>query len=81
MAQRLYGVVSLFLLLLGVSTGEAQVRQITGRITNAQTEQGLPEATIAVIGTQIVAQAGNDGQFVLNAPERPTSDVVRAIGF
>src|SRR5512144_2807404 len=81
MAQRVYGVVSLFLLLLGVRSGEAQVRQITGRITNAQTEQGLPEATIAVIGTQIVAQAGNDGQFVLNAPERHTTLVVRAIRY
>jgi TonB-linked SusC/RagA family outer membrane protein len=81
MAQRVYGVVSLFLLLLGVRTGEAQLRQITGRITNVQTEQGLPEATIAVLGTQIVAQAGNDGRFTLNAPGGPTTLVVRAIGY
>jgi hypothetical protein len=81
MAQRVYGVVSLFLLLLGVRTGQAQLRQITGRITNAQTEQGLPEATIAVLGTQIVAQAGNDGQFTLNAPGGSTTLVVRAIGY
>ena len=71
MAHRVLGVVSLFLLLLGVGAGEAQVRQISGRITNAQTEQGVPEATIAVVGTQIVAQAGNDGRFTLNAPDRP----------
>ncbi len=81
MAHRVFGVVSLFLLLLGVGAGEAQVRQITGRITNAQTDQGVPEATIAVLGTQIVAQAGNDGRFTLNAPDRPTTLVIRSIGF
>ena len=58
------------LLLLGVQHAAAQVRQISGRITNAQTEQGVPEATIAVAGTQIVAQAGNDGRFVMNLPGR-----------
>ena len=70
MAQRMCGVVvSLLLLVLGAQAGQAQVRQITGRITNAQTEQGVSEATIAVLGTQIVAQAGNDGRFTLNAPD------------
>ena len=57
------------------------MRQITGRITNAQTEQGVPEATVAVLGTQIVAQASTDGQFTLNAPEGPANLMVRAIGF
>jgi TonB-linked SusC/RagA family outer membrane protein len=80
MAQRLFGVISL-LLLLGAPAAGAQVRQITGRVTNAQTEVGLPEATIAVIGTQIVAQAGNDGRFVLNAPDGPATLVVRSIGY
>ena len=69
MAQRMVGVVvSLLLLGLGVQAGHAQVRQITGRVTNAQTEQGVSEATIAVLGTQIVAQADNDGRYTLNAP-------------
>jgi TonB-linked SusC/RagA family outer membrane protein len=81
MTQRVYGVVSLLLLLLGVQAGDAQVRQITGHITNAQTEQGVSEATIAVLGTQIVAQAGSDGRFTLNAPDRPATLVVRAIGY
>ncbi|MEO7477267.1 MAG: carboxypeptidase-like regulatory domain-containing protein, partial [Gemmatimonadales bacterium] len=80
MAQRMCGLAIAFLLLVA-SRGEAQVRQINGRITNSQTEQGLPDATIAVLGTQIVAQAGNDGRFVLNAPDGPVTLVVRAIGF
>jgi TonB-linked SusC/RagA family outer membrane protein len=82
MAQRVCGVVvSLFLLVLGVQTGYAQVRQITGRITNAQTEQGVTEATVAVLGTQIVAQADNEGRFVLNAPDGAANLMVRAIGY
>jgi len=81
MAQRMVGVVVSLLLLLAVRSGEAQVRQINGRITNSQTEQGLPDATVAVLGTQIVAQAGTDGRFVLNAPEGATNLMVRAIGY
>ena len=62
-------------------SGQSQVRQISGRVTNAQTEQGLSEATIAVVGTQIVAQAGNDGRFTLNAPEGDANLMVRGIGY
>jgi TonB-dependent starch-binding outer membrane protein SusC len=80
MTQRLCGVV-VFLLLLTAGTAESQVRQISGRVTNAQTEQGLSEATIAVLGTEIVAQAGNDGRFVLNAPDGAVTLVVRSIGY
>src|SRR6476659_361747 len=82
MAQRLCAAaVSLLLLVLGAQAGHAQVRQISGRITNAQTEQGVPEATVAVLGTQIVAQASSDGRFTLNAPEGPANLMVRGIGF
>ena len=60
----------------------AQVRQITGRVTNPQTGQGVPEATVAVTGTQIVAQTGNDGRYSLNAPGPASSTlVVRGIGY
>jgi TonB-linked SusC/RagA family outer membrane protein len=80
MAQRAFGIVlSLCLLIVGVVS--AQVRQVTGRVTNAQTEQGLADVTIAVLGTQIVAQADNDGRFTLNAPEGNVSLMVRGIGY
>ena len=81
MARRLCGAVVSLLLLSGAQGLEAQVRQISGRITNAQTEQGLADATVAVAGTQILAQAGNDGQFTLNAPDRDVTLTVRGIGF
>jgi TonB-linked SusC/RagA family outer membrane protein len=82
MKQRMCVVtVSLLLLALGVEAGHAQVRQISGRITNVQTDQPVAEATVAVLGTQIVAQASSDGRFILNAPDGAANLVVRGIGF
>jgi TonB-linked SusC/RagA family outer membrane protein len=82
MAHRSYGIVIMLLVLLvGAQVGEAQVRQISGRVTNSQTEQGLPEATVAVLGSRVIAQTGNDGTFTLNAPDGPVNLSVRAIGF
>jgi hypothetical protein len=63
------------------SQAAAQVRQVAGRVTNAQTGEGVPEATVAVTGTRIVAQTGQDGRFSLNAPAGPLALVVRGIGF
>jgi TonB-linked SusC/RagA family outer membrane protein len=63
------------------SSATAQVRQVTGTVTNSQTGEGLAEATIAVQGTRIVAQTGPDGRFSLNAPDGPLTLVTRAIGF
>ena len=82
MAQRLYGaVVPLLLLVLWGQVGQAQVRQISGRITNSQTGTSVSDATVAVLGTQILAQADNDGRFTLNAPDGVTNLMIRAIGF
>jgi hypothetical protein len=54
---------------LSVQVAGAQVRQVSGRVTNAETGQGLSEATVSVSGTRIVAQTGNEGNYVLNAPD------------
>jgi len=68
------------LCLLSVQMASAQVRQVTGRVTDSQTGQGLAEATVAVGGTGIVAQTGNEGNFVVNAPDGDLNLTVRAIG-
>ncbi len=80
MPQRWWGIL---VALAAAVTPEAsaQVRQVSGRVTNAQTGEGVPEATIAVTGTRIVAQTGQDGRFALNAPAGTVSLVVRGIGF
>ena len=80
MALRVCGTF-LSLFLLGVQIVAAQVRQVTGRVTNVATGQGLADATISVSGTSIVGQTGNDGNFVLNAPDGDLDLVVRGIGY
>jgi TonB-linked SusC/RagA family outer membrane protein len=82
MAKREFGVfLTIAVGLLGVPNLSAQVRQITGQVTNTQTSAGVAEATIAVSGTRIVTQTGTDGRYSLNAPEGDAILVVRAIGY
>ncbi|MEA2723909.1 MAG: TonB-dependent starch-binding outer membrane protein SusC, partial [Gemmatimonadales bacterium] len=78
MALRVFGT---FLLLFLPVQLVAQVRQVTGRVTNVATGQGLAEATISVNGTRIVGQTGPDGNFVLNAPDGDLGLTVRGIGY
>jgi TonB-linked SusC/RagA family outer membrane protein len=80
MALRACGTALLFSL-LSAQFAAGQVRQISGRVTNTQTQEGVPEATVAVIGTEIVAQTNNEGIYQVNAPDGDVSLVVRAIGF
>jgi TonB-dependent starch-binding outer membrane protein SusC len=80
MTLRVWGI-AFSLCLLWVQLASAQVREITGRVTNASTQEGLPEATVAVIGTGIVAATNNQGNYTLNAPAGDVTLVVRAIGF
>ncbi len=80
MHQRWWGML-VPLTLAAVPVASAQVRQVSGQVTNAQTGQGLGEASVAVTGTRIVAQTSADGRYLLNAPDGPLTLVVRAIGF
>ena len=80
MALRVCGTSVLFAI-LSAQFAAAQVRQISGRVTNTQTQEGVPEATVAVLGTEIVAQTNNQGIYQLNAPAGDVSLVFRAIGF
>jgi TonB-linked SusC/RagA family outer membrane protein len=80
MALRVCGTSVLFTF-LSAQLLVGQVRQINGRVTNSSTGEGLAEATVSVTGTSILAQTGNDGRYVLNAPDGDRSLVVRAIGY
>ena len=80
MALRVCGTL-LSLLLLSGQLAAAQIRQVTGRVTNSQTGEGLPDATVAVTGTRIVATTGSDGNYVLAAPDGDLALVVRGIGY
>jgi TonB-dependent starch-binding outer membrane protein SusC len=70
--------------LLGMLTApalSAQVRQVSGQVTNNQTGQGVPEVSVSVAGTGISALTDNDGRYSLNAPDGDLSLVFRGIGY
>ncbi|MGH7527315.1 MAG: SusC/RagA family TonB-linked outer membrane protein [Gemmatimonadales bacterium] len=69
------------LLVACVPAAAAQVREVSGRITNQQTDQEVAEAVIAVEGTQIATRSGTDGRFVFNIPDGDQTLTIRAIGF
>ncbi len=57
-----------FIAALTTSIGYAQVKTITGKVTDAKTGEPLPGATIAVKGTTIGTITTIDGDFDLNIP-------------
>ncbi len=69
------------LLIAGVPAASAQVREISGRITNQQTGQGVGEAVVSVEGTRIAVRSAADGRFVFNIPDGDQRFTIRAIGF
>jgi TonB-dependent starch-binding outer membrane protein SusC len=80
MTLRVWGIIS-SLCFLGVPLISAQVRQISGRVTNAETGQGLLDATVSVSGTGIAARTTSDGRFSVNVPDRDVTLLARGIGF
>jgi len=72
-----------FLTALGPADLEAQDRRITGRVTRVGTDQGIPNATVSVIGAARSASALTDsnGRFTLTAPVGEARLEVQALGF
>jgi len=66
---------------LGARDARAQARAITGRVTSAQTGQGIARASLSVLGTIIVAVTNDRGEYSLAAPTGPVRLLVRSVGF
>nr|WP_319265054.1 TonB-dependent receptor [uncultured Draconibacterium sp.] len=64
----------LFLILSSVSVCLGQSRQITGKVTDATSEETLPGVTVVLKGTTIGTITGMDGEFAINAAK---DDVLR----
>lgn len=58
----------------------AQDRLITGKVTSAQDNQGIPGATVIVVGTTIGTTSDVDGNFKLTVPASTKTIKVSAIG-
>ncbi|MBC6610724.1 SusC/RagA family TonB-linked outer membrane protein [Hymenobacter sp. BT507] len=59
----------------------AQNRAISGRVTDASNNQGLPGVTVIVKGTTIGASTGADGGYTLNVPSSATTLTFSSIGY
>ena len=59
----------------------AQVRAITGKVTDATTNQPLPGVTVLVKGTTVGTATGADGSYSVNVPEGSNTLVFRFVGY
>jgi TonB-linked SusC/RagA family outer membrane protein len=79
MASRLLGFC--LLSVLTASPVLAQVRSLTGRVTNQETGAPVSEALISVDRSGISARTGSDGRFSMNLPEGDQTLTILAIGY
>jgi TonB-linked SusC/RagA family outer membrane protein len=75
------GLLVILAMAFGASSARAQTRVVTGRVTSAQTGQGIGRASVSVVGTVIVAVTSDRGEYSLAAPEGAFRLLVRAVGF
>ena len=59
----------------------AQGRTVTGKVTDASTNQPLPGVSVLVKGTTVGTATGVDGSFTLNVPEGANTLVFRYISY
>ena len=76
-------VTSAFLLASSVGAqGVASTGRITGRVVDAASGQGIPEATVQIVGTTMGTTSGLEGRFsVINVPAGTVTIYVRRIGY
>ncbi|MEP6725624.1 MAG: carboxypeptidase-like regulatory domain-containing protein, partial [Bacteroidota bacterium] len=70
---------ALFLLSLSISA-DAQ-KTVTGKVINPKDKQAIPNATVAVKGTNSGTQTNADGAFKITVPADNSILVITAIGF
>ncbi|MGV3505141.1 MAG: SusC/RagA family TonB-linked outer membrane protein [Adhaeribacter sp.] len=64
-----------------LSQAWAQTRTITGRVTDATSNDGLPGVTVLVKGTEVGTATDGSGNYSLNVPEGATTLVFSFIGY
>jgi TonB-linked SusC/RagA family outer membrane protein len=72
---------SLFVFLSIASGAVAQVRTITGTVTDAQDGLPIPGVTVRVRGVQAGTQTGNDGRYSVSVPAGGTGLDFSSIGY
>lgn len=74
-------VLCLFLLIQIVTVAVAQVRTITGTVTDSQDGLPIPGVTVRVRGVQAGTQTGGDGKYSVNVPSGATGLDFSSIGY
>lgn len=72
---------SFMLLSVLVQQAMAQSRAVSGKVTDAATNQPLPGVSVLVKGTTVGTATGIDGTFTLNVPEGATTLEFRYISY
>ena len=63
------------------TAGFARAQVVTGTVTDAETGEGLPAATVQIAGTYSGTITNGEGRYELAVPERPATLVARFIGY
>src|SRR5574339_896965 len=64
-----------------VQQAMAQGRAVSGKVTDAATNQPLPGVSVLVKGTTVGTATGVDGSYTLNVPEGSNTLVFRYISY
>jgi TonB-linked SusC/RagA family outer membrane protein len=64
-----------------VHQAEAQTRQISGRVTDRATGEGIPGATVLVKGTTTGVSTNSDGSFTLSVPGADGTLQISSVGY
>ena len=70
-----------FLVVVSQLCAIAQVRTVTGTVTDASTNQPLPGVSVLVKGTSVGTATSSDGKYTLNVPQGGNTLVFRFIGY
>ncbi|MCC3157291.1 SusC/RagA family TonB-linked outer membrane protein [Hymenobacter sp. 15J16-1T3B] len=64
-----------------VHQAEAQTRQVSGRVTDRATGEGLPGATVLLKGTTTGVSTNSDGTFSLSVPNEGGTLQISSVGY
>ena len=71
----------LLLVLGALQYASAQDRKVSGRVTDKQTSEGLPGATVLLKGTSVGMSTNMDGAFSMSVPASGGTLVFSSVGF
>ncbi|NML20335.1 TonB-dependent receptor [Pseudoflavitalea sp. G-6-1-2] len=78
--RKIYGLLTM-LLMLCWSASQAQVKDVTGTVTDSKDGSPLAKVTVKVKGSPVTTQTGPDGTFTIKAPANATALVFSYVGY